>query len=104
MKDIVQRFCEIAKQKYSCQIEKIVLFGSVARGEQNKDSDIDLLIVWRGNKKKAWDNLEKIAFPLVLESKKYLSLKLIGLQEFKKMEKIGNPFVQNIKREGINLV
>ena len=52
MKDIVERFCEIAKQKYSCQIEKIVLFGSVARGEQNKDSDIDLLIVWRGNKKK----------------------------------------------------
>ncbi|MBV1729496.1 MAG: nucleotidyltransferase domain-containing protein, partial [Methanobacterium sp.] len=27
------------------EIKKIILFGSVARGEDNKDSDIDILIV-----------------------------------------------------------
>jgi predicted nucleotidyltransferase len=51
MKDIVQKFCGIAKRKYGKQIEKMILFGSFARGDKSKDSDIDLLIVWRGNKK-----------------------------------------------------
>lgn len=32
--------------------EKIILFGSVARGEEQKDSDIDLLIIKKTNKKR----------------------------------------------------
>ncbi len=102
MEDVIQKFCDLAKQKYARQIGKMILFGSFARGEKNKDSDIDLLIVWRGNKRKGWNSLEKIAFPLILESEKYLSLKILGWREFKKMEKMGNPFIQNIKKEGID--
>ena len=37
--DIIQRIVEVA------QPEKIILFGSAARGDMNRHSDIDLLVV-----------------------------------------------------------
>ncbi|MDR1820022.1 MAG: nucleotidyltransferase domain-containing protein [Methanobrevibacter sp.] len=33
------------------EIEKIILYGSVARGEDNEESDIDILIVSKDRKK-----------------------------------------------------
>ena len=40
--DIIRRIVEVA------QPEKIILFGSAARGEMNRHSDVDLLIVKAG--------------------------------------------------------
>ena len=40
--EIAQEFADKIKNKY---IKKIILFGSVARGEDNDDSDIDILII-----------------------------------------------------------
>jgi uncharacterized protein len=40
-RDITKRIVEI------CQPERVVLFGSVARGDTRKDSDLDLLVVWK---------------------------------------------------------
>ena len=41
--DIIRRIVEVA------QPEKIILFGSAARGEMNRHSDVDLLIVRDGS-------------------------------------------------------
>jgi uncharacterized protein len=43
LRDIVQRVARIARP------EKILLFGSAARGEMGPNSDVDLLVVKRGN-------------------------------------------------------
>ena len=40
--DIVRRIAEVA------QPEKIILFGSAARGDMNRHSDIDLLVIKEG--------------------------------------------------------
>ena len=42
MDDIIRRIVEVA------QPEKIILFGSAARGDMNRHSDVDLLIVKEG--------------------------------------------------------
>ena len=42
LKDIVRRIVEVAHP------EKIILFGSAARGEMGPHSDVDLLVVKRG--------------------------------------------------------
>jgi predicted nucleotidyltransferase len=42
LQEIVRRIVEVAKP------EKIILFGSVARGEMGPNSDVDLLVVKRG--------------------------------------------------------
>lgn len=38
----------IVEAMRACQVERCFLFGSVARGERRKDSDVDLFIVIRG--------------------------------------------------------
>ena len=40
--DIIRRIVEVA------QPEKIILFGSAARGDMNRHSDVDLLIIKEG--------------------------------------------------------
>jgi len=43
LQEIVRRVVEVAKP------EKIILFGSAARGEMGPNSDVDLLVIKRGN-------------------------------------------------------
>lgn len=40
--NVAQEFAEVINSEY---IFKIILFGSVARGDDNDDSDIDILII-----------------------------------------------------------
>lgn len=42
LEDIIQRIVEVADP------EQIILFGSAARGEMGRDSDVDLLIIRKG--------------------------------------------------------
>lgn len=45
---ISQKLVELLKKKYGERLISVVLFGSVARGEARKDSDIDIIIVVDG--------------------------------------------------------
>lgn len=49
MENIEKLKQEIAERLKPLNPEKIVLFGSYARGEQNKESDIDLYVVTNDN-------------------------------------------------------
>ena len=40
---------EIVKRLESLALDKVILFGSLARGDFNKDSDIDLYVVTKDN-------------------------------------------------------
>lgn len=44
-KSIIEKLLEALKNKYGDRLVSVVLFGSIARKEARKDSDIDLLIV-----------------------------------------------------------
>ncbi|MBN2094627.1 MAG: nucleotidyltransferase family protein [Candidatus Aenigmarchaeota archaeon] len=47
MKSVIASYREIMRRKY--KVKEIGLFGSYARGEQKKTSDIDLLVRFREN-------------------------------------------------------
>lgn len=104
MGKILNEFINIVKQKYSSQIVHIFLFGSYSRGEETPSSDIDILVIWKGNRQEGWENIENIAYNFLLDKGKYISVKVITVEEKKKMEKLHNPFIENINREGIILV
>ena len=42
---ILANYIEIIKQIYGSNLEKIILFGSYARGDNKKESDIDIMIL-----------------------------------------------------------
>lgn len=52
----------LLKSQFKKEIVKVILFGSVARGEAREDSDIDLLIIASGNLDKVRDTCADASF------------------------------------------
>jgi len=96
---VIRQFAHLAHERYPHQIEKIILYGSVARGDAGPDSDIDLLVLWKGNEREGWRAMTGIAFDLMVNTGYYLSVKVMGADTFS-----GSPgFEQNVMREGITV-
>jgi len=58
---LIRKYCEILHELYGSDLRSIVLMGSVARGDWDEDSDIDLLIVvdsW--DQKPLWNRLREL--------------------------------------------
>ncbi len=96
--EIIFKFIKEAKID-NINIEQAILFGSYAKGTQNKYSDIDLAVVsadFEGNRFK--DNLK------LAEAKLRTSIDL-ETHPFKTLDfTIDNLFVKEILKEGIRLV
>ncbi len=80
--------------------EKIILFGSVANGFQNQDSDADILIIIKTNKPTFEMGVEiatylKHDFPIDIIVK--------TPEEISKRLELGDYFIHNIINEGITL-
>ena len=97
----IEEFVRRALEGYRDRIEDIILFGSVARGEGKEDSDVDILVIWKGDKLEGWDVLEDIAMDILLEYGQLISIKIIHPQEYFGMINTGSSFIQNIKKEGV---
>jgi len=82
----------------------IILFGSFARGENTKDSDIDILILTDNNHISIHDE-NAIKYPiydLEFETGKIISPIVLSKSDWQLNHCI-TPFFANIKREGIEL-
>ena len=83
------------------QGEKLMLFGSKARGDSKKGSDIDLLAVVKN--KKAEEEIYKNVARILSLFDVYLSVKIFPQKEFKRLVFLKTPFIENVSREGIVL-
>lgn len=81
----------------SYQPEKIILFGSLARGNFSEDSDVDLLII-KETKDSKIDRIKKILFTvdynLPFEPLVYTQ------DELEKRQKLGDSFILAVLSEG----
>src|SRR2546426_11672396 len=58
---LLRRYCELLYERYRDSLEGVVLFGSVAKGNWRKESDIDLLLVVKGwEERKAWERIDEL--------------------------------------------
>jgi predicted nucleotidyltransferase len=89
-------------EQYQDNLESIILYGSQARDDAKEYSDIDILVVL----KKAFNYREEIEktshfiADLSLEHDTVISRAFISTQRF---HEENNPFLLNVKREGITL-
>ena len=97
----INLFKDRAFSKYKDNVQKLIIYGSVARGEAKSDSDIDIFVIWKGDKLEAWHSLESIAFDVLLETGIYISLKIVTPTEHKKLLNNNNYFIKTISQEGI---
>jgi len=77
---------------------KIILFGSVARGDDKEDSDIDIIIITTDE-----DTIEDEVYTKVMDfliaTKEYISAKIIPIEDFNRFKNF--PFFMNVDKEGV---
>ena len=83
-------------QKY--KPEKIILFGSAARGEFRRDSDVDLLIIKKDTPLYGEDRIRELN--RLIQRNIPLDLLVYRPEEFEKRLEMGDPFLKRILKEG----
>ena len=93
---IVKRFINLIIKKFN--LKKIIIFGSFARGDYHKGSDLDLIIVGEF-KERFIDRIGKIIE--LNESDLEIDVMVYTEEEFQKMIKERRPFIEQALEEGI---
>jgi predicted nucleotidyltransferase len=97
---LLARLRSLLELAYGARLKGIVLYGSVARGEANAESDIDVLVVLDQVSDYGKDlrtNIE-VLYPLAKEIGRRISAKPVSEQEY---QAAGCPLYRNAHREGI---
>ena len=79
-------------------VEKIILFGSVARGEDTEDSDVDVMII-SSDKLKTKENVSGKVTDILFDTGTYISAKVISPQEFERLK--NTHFIAQIMKDGV---
>jgi predicted nucleotidyltransferase len=92
----IQNITQQIIEKY--KPEKIVLFGSAARGKQDLDSDVDLLIIKKQTPLYGADRIRELS--RIIERNLPLDLLIYRPEEFEKRVQMGDPFLKSVLKEG----
>jgi len=90
------------KERFGNSIVKIILFGSYARGDYGAESDIDLLVVVKGDSiVDIEDDIRRIIYSFIPVVGRLISVKIVGAEKYAKMKEINHSFIQSVEREGM---
>ena len=100
--NLIHELTEKIQELYGNQLDKVILYGSYARGEETKYSDIDLAIILKGdiNPFEEIDRVGDIAWDISLKYSVVISTRPISE---KKYYSKNTPFLATLKEEGISL-
>lgn len=99
LKELVEGILTIMENRLAC----IILYGSVARGTNTEESDVDIALLMHGElDENAEDRLSDFIVDMNLKYDKVFSVIDIDYNNFCKWED-AIPFYSNVKQEGIVL-
>jgi len=102
-KQILQDFVNQISIEAGPYLQKVIFFGSRAKGKNLPWSDFDLLIVLNKKEKNIIDKIYNKVIDFLLEYGVDLSLKIYSQRDFEQMSAIPTPFMEEIQNTGINL-
>ncbi|RLI75786.1 hypothetical protein DRP04_13185 [Archaeoglobales archaeon] len=100
---VAAEFKEEILRDLGSEIEAIILYGSVARGEENRESDIDIFVLVKNKRGEIYDRISRIRTRTDLKHSTLISLFVVDEKEFKEYMKLGSPFLTKVLREGVLL-
>ena len=97
----LRNISERLKKEYNA--EKVILFGSYARGEATEDSDVDILVI-APTKERMIDRMASVS-RIIRDLRNGLPISPIVLtpEEFRRKLDIGDAFIQTVVEEGVVL-
>jgi predicted nucleotidyltransferase len=97
-KEIVQRFKQRVTETFGDRLDRIVLFGSRARGDAEPDSDFDFLVTVRTLKKEDRSRVREIASDLSLDCDTVITVLVLSTEDFREDRYFY--LYENIQKEG----
>ena len=90
-------------EKFPEDINKIIIFGSKARGNADKNSDIDIMIEIKSKDWKKADKIREIGYELDSDIEYKFSIRVVSQDHIKYLKQNNFQFIQNIERDGITI-
>ena len=102
VRNLAERVKEHLERVYGEGIMEVLLYGSHARGEADRDSDIDLLVLVKEslNPSEVRESLSDLLLDILLESGNLVSVVVVPVGLF---ETANYPFIMNVRRDGIRI-
>jgi predicted nucleotidyltransferase len=97
---IIQEFRKEIKQIYQNRFKDVILYGSWARKQATNDSDIDVLVILKGEvvPGKEIDRMIDIITKINLKYGVLISVYPVSEQKF---DKVNSPLLMNVRKEGV---
>ncbi|OGP07856.1 MAG: hypothetical protein A2056_01405 [Deltaproteobacteria bacterium GWA2_42_85] len=99
----IHRFVEMARQLMGQSLIDIRIFGSKVRGDFDKESDIDILLVIDSDDWHIRNEISKIAADANMEFDCNISPVIYTKREHEKNKYFRTLFIQEVEREGVSL-
>ncbi|MCD7765180.1 MAG: nucleotidyltransferase domain-containing protein [Lachnospiraceae bacterium] len=100
---ILNELAKSYRNTYGNNLQKIILYGSYARGDYREDSDIDVAAIVKGSRRELQEELKKvwdISHDLGLEYGTIVSPTVIPYDEYEGLKE-DLPYYRNIELEGV---
>lgn len=99
----LKKFKRLSQKATGGNLLELKLFGSRARGDARKDSDIDVLVITATGDWRMSDAIYGVATEILLEDEICISPKVINKKDYDRLRKMKTPFIENVIREGITI-
>jgi predicted nucleotidyltransferase len=100
-KRAVKDFLAAVQTKYGKRIQRAALFGSKVRGDSNRYSDIDILLIVTDEDWKFRKAVSSISSDIALKYDVLLDIRIISASRWQYMADIRSGLYQNISRDSV---
>lgn len=102
VQDLLQHFRDELGFALGGNLEQVILYGSRARGDEEPDSDLDVLVVVRDLGKGEKETIHRIAYQLMWDRgfEPLISLNIIDREHYLLLKEAGSSYLRNILHEG----
>jgi predicted nucleotidyltransferase len=100
-KKAVREFMTAVRKAYSNKIQRAALFGSKVRGDSNRYSDIDILLIVTDDNWKFRKAVSSISSDIALKYDVLLDIRMISVKRWQYMADIESGLFLNISRDSV---
>jgi predicted nucleotidyltransferase len=90
--------------EYPGVVEKILIYGSKARGDAGPDSDLDVLLIVKDHAAAQKRALRRIGYGLAAATDVVPSIMAYTCTEWEQRKQTGSPFRQSVERDGVRVL
>ena len=102
---ITSKVVQAARASLGEKLDKVILYGSYARGDYDNESDIDIMVladIALEDRNKEWDRIRRLIGNLDLEYNVVTSVSVVDCKTFHQYAN-DLPFYMNVLKDGVTL-